>query len=131
MCTLITAGMSITNIHTIISKKQMSQYYCRLNHFESLKLSSSSTVEKNFPTLDIWKKCLSNFLPSVHALSGCFLANFWLKEKVYTRCMQSTTIDKVNDPWLSLDLTFASASKCCVIIIMQDDNIILPCEVNY
>ena len=112
VCTLITAGMSITSICTILSKRQVSQYYCRLKHFESLKLST--TVKKDFPTMDIWKKCFPNFLPSVHALSGWFLAEFWSKEKVYTRCMQSTTIDKVNDPWLSLGHTFASASKCFV-----------------
>lgn len=59
VCTLITAGMSITNIRTILSKKQISQY-CRLKHFQSLKLFS--TVEKDFSTLDIWKKCFSNVL---------------------------------------------------------------------
>ena len=70
--TLITTGMSISSIRTVLYKKQVSLYYCQMKHFESTVNSSSVATHKKFPTLKDWKNCFSSFLLSVRALSGCF-----------------------------------------------------------
>ena len=110
---LITAGMSVSGVRTILHRRQVSLYYNRKEEFEevlaSLKEHCGAPPE-TFPTLDTWKSCFSSFLPSIHALSSSFLADFWKKDKVYTQCMRNTTIDE-KEPWLSLDHTFASTSK--------------------
>ena len=110
---LITAGMSVGGVRALLHRKQMSLYYNRLRQFEQVAASVKEDLGM-FPTLDIWRSCFSSSLPSMHALSSCFLADFWTKDKAYTQCMRNTTINE-EDPWLSLDHTFSSASKeqCC------------------
>lgn len=102
---LITTGLSISEIRNFVYKRHVSHYHGRNSQFNkaliSLKRNSS------FPSLDAWEGCFPNVLPSIHALSGCFLADFWNKDCIYTRCMQNMTIDE----WLSLDHTFSSTSK--------------------
>ena len=109
---LITAGMSVSGVRTMLYRKRMSLYYNRMQQFEEVvtSLKEVFSSHETFPTLDTWKGCFSTLLPSVHALSSCFLADFWTKDKAYTQCMQCTTIDE-EAPWLSLDHTFSSASK--------------------
>ena len=118
---LITAGMSINGIRTFLYKQYVSFYFSKVEQFqEMIKLHSgdsrsnsgpgAESGQETFPTLSSWKKCFSSFLPSIHAISGCFLADFWTKQKIYTQCMRNTTIDET-DSWLSLDHTFSSASK--------------------
>ena len=103
---LITAGMSVSGVRNFYQKKQLSQYYHRKVQFDQFLNPRAST----FPSLDNWKRNFPSFVPSIHAISGCFLADFWAKDTIYTRCMQSMTIDE-SDPWLSLDHTFSSTSK--------------------
>lgn len=101
---LITAGMNISGIRDFYHRKQLSMYYSRKAQFDHISTSGSP-----FPPIKVWKESFPNFLPSIHALSGCFLVEFWSKEEAYTLHMQTMTID--NDSWLSLDHTFSSASK--------------------
>lgn len=104
---LITAGMSLNGIRDFYFKKQISLYYNRkIKHAHLMSNGSAVT----FPSLDTWKQSFNSFVPSVHAISGCFLADFWGKDTTYTKNMQSTTIDQ-GSPWLSLDHTFSSTSK--------------------
>lgn len=107
---LITAGMSIGDIRNHLHKTQVALYYNRQQQYKVIT-SSDSDVHGVFPNLDTWKNCFASFLPSAHALSGCFLADFWTKERVYTQCMQNTTTGDNDDAWLSLDHTFSSASE--------------------
>lgn len=102
---LIAAGMSLSGIRNFYHKNLLSLYYSRKMQFD--QISSSNGL---FPALNAWKSSFPSFVPSIHALSGCFLANFWAKDLAYTLRMQSMTIDE-GDPWLSLDHTFSSASK--------------------
>lgn len=106
---LMTTGISIHGIRNFWYKKQVSQYYNRKILFARALHSCKESCD-TFPSIDEWKCFFSAFIPSPHALSGCFLADFWSKEIVYSRCMQSMTIDD-SKPWLSLDHTFASTSK--------------------
>ena len=105
---LITAGMSIGQIRCMLQKQQNSLYYTRQRQFEEVRATLHGKTTQ-FPNLDAWKTCFASFIPSGHGLSGCFLADFWTKECVYTKCMQTMTIGD-DEPWLSLDHTFSSAS---------------------
>ena len=102
---LVTTGISLNGIHNFLYKKYSAHYYSRHSQYVVATLNGDQ-----FPSLDIWKSCFSALLPSVHALSGCFLADFWSKDNIYTCYMQNTTIDD-NNLWLSLDHTFSSTSK--------------------
>ena len=105
---LITAGISIHGIHNVMYQKQTSWYYHQKLKFQTLSGNISS-----FPSIEKWQHIFSSSIPSQHAISGCFLAEFWLKEEVYTKLMQNTTIGD-QDAWLSSDHTFASASELVV-----------------
>ena len=98
----------------------MSLYYSRMQQFDEVAATLRKDLQvgthEPFPSLSTWKSCFSSFLPSMHALSGCFLSEFWTKDVVCTRYMQSMTIDEDNSPWMSLDHTFASASKKPVLL---------------
>lgn len=105
---LVAAGMNLSTIRDFYQKRVQSLYYCRKMQFD--QISARRSDSSPFPSPAIWKRSLPIFIPSVHALSGCFLVDFWAKEFAYTLHMQSMTIDESN-PWLSLDHTFSSASK--------------------
>ena len=51
--------------------------------------------------------CMS---PSQQTIAGCYLADFWEKEKFFTHCMAAISVDD-DDAWLSCDHTFAAAGK--------------------
>jgi hypothetical protein len=66
-----------------------------------------------FPSLTEWQQSFSSPLPSPHAMSGCFLEDYWKIfgrriQVIYKKTMQNTSVDEV-DAWLSCDHTFASA----------------------
>lgn len=65
----------------------------------------------SFPSLVKWS--------SPHAVSGCFLEDFWEKEAIYRRCMQNTTVNE-DQAWLSCDHTFASAGNCFPSVILWE-----------
>ena len=104
---LVKAGISIHGIHNIMNKKQTSCYYRQKLQFQNLSGNISA-----FPSIEKWQHIFSSSIPSQHAISGCFLAEFWWKE-VYTKFMQNTTISD-QDAWLSCDYTFASATELVV-----------------
>ena len=107
---LMSAGMSVNYVKTVIEQKQLLFFYTQKMKFMHIISASNSELTISFPTAPAWQQHFSAPLPSNHALSSCFLAEFWSKESVYVQCMQNTTVDDDN-LWLSLDHTFSSASK--------------------
>ena len=75
--------MSVSGVRTMLYRKRMSLYYNRMQQFEEVvtSLTRVFSSHETFPTLDTWKGCFSTPLPSVHALSSCFLADFGPKTK--------------------------------------------------
>ena len=114
---LVAAGMSLSAIRDFYYKKQLSLYYNRKAMFD--QLDTMFTSKQSFPSIDTWKTSFSSFVPSIHAISGCFLADFWKKDITYVHNMQSTTIDE-DSAWLSLDHTFSSTSKCLITYRMRN-----------
>ena len=111
---LVTAGVSIHGIRDVLYQRQLSTYYSLRVKFQALKKSVVSAQElqgeiPEFPSFTEWSSNFSSHLPSQHAISGCYLADFWTKESAYTRHMQDTTIMN-EEAWLSCDHTFSSAS---------------------
>lgn len=100
---LITSGLSIHGIQKILSEKQTS-WYCN----QRLKFAILCGKKDRFTSLSEWQRHFFSTLPSLHAVSGCFLEEFWGKEVTYTKCMQNTSIQD-DEAWLSCDHTFASA----------------------
>ena len=101
---LITSGLSIHGIQKILSEKQTS-WYCS-QRLKFVKFCGEK--ECSFPSLNEWQHHFLSTLPSLHAVSGCFLEDFWGKEAMYRKCMQNTSIQD-DEAWLSCDHTFASA----------------------
>lgn len=106
IASLITSGLSIHGISKIIFQKQAFWYCNQRSKFVEFCKESTG----NFPSLTEWQPKISSALPTPHAVSGCFLEDFWEKESLYKRCMQMTSVN-ADDAWLSCDHTFASASK--------------------
>ena len=107
---LISGGMSVNYVKTVIEQKQLSFFYTQKRKFMHIS-ASNHELTTSFPTAPAWQQHFSAPLPSNHALSSCFLAEFWSKESLYVQCMQNTTVDD-NNLWLSLDHTFSSTSEC-------------------
>lgn len=110
---LLTSGLSIRGIQSILSEKQTSWYCSQRLKFIELCRGREGT----FPSFTEWQQMFSSPLPSLHAMSGCFLQDFWGKEAIYRKCMQNTSILE-DEAWLSCDHTFASAGTyikhaCC------------------
>ena len=103
IASLLSFGMSIHKVREILFERIGWWYHHQKLKFMELNKNSSN----NFPSQAEW---FSSALPSQHSISSCFLADFWEKEEVYVKCMQSTTVNE-NSLWLSCDHTFASASK--------------------
>ena len=105
---LVTAGISIHGIRDVLNQRLISTYYSQKSKFEVLLKCSSVRVQ--FPSYIDWSHCVATHIPLQHAISGCFLADFWTKEYAYTQCMANTTLTTQHD-WLSCDPTFTCASK--------------------
>jgi hypothetical protein len=105
VASLITTGLSISEIRNFLHKRHVSHYYSCNSQFNTALTFLKK--DATFPSMETWEECFPNVLPSVHALSGCFLADFWTKDCLYTTYMQNMGIDE----WLSLDHTFSSTSK--------------------
>ena len=118
---LITAGLSISGIRTFFQKRQNTWYYSQMQLYKGMLSSDDQAAYESFPSLSTWKNCFSTFIPSTHALSGCFLADFWSEDSVYTECMKNISVDDNGGSWLSLDHTFSSASE----FLCKRDNIII------
>ena len=100
---LMSAGMSVNYVKTVIEQKQLSFYTQKMKFMHIISASNHELTTSSFPTAPAWQQHFSAPLPSNHALSSCFLAEFRLKESVYVQCMQNTTVD--DNLWLSLDHT--------------------------
>lgn len=76
---LVSAGMNLSGIRGFYQRKLLSMFYCRKTQFSQVTGESSL-----FPSPDVWKGFFPNFAPSIHALSGCFLTEFWTNNSAYT-----------------------------------------------
>lgn len=106
IASLISFGVSIHKVRDILLER-IGRWY----HLQKLKFNEVNGGSVHpFPSKEQWSQCFSSLLPSQHAISSSFLADFWSKEDVYVKVMQNTSIDE-NNSWLSCDHTFASAGK--------------------
>lgn len=80
--TLMSAGMSVNYVKTVIEQKQLSFFYTQKIKFMHIISASNHELTSSFPAALAWQQYFSAPLPSNHTLSSCFLAEFWSKESV-------------------------------------------------
>ena len=105
---MVSSGISITEAYTFITMQFHNQFWKRKAQFEELKTAHEGDGCQPFPTYEEWEREHSSHFPSRHSISGCFMFDFWNKEKLYTCHTQLTSFDS-NETWPSCDPTFASA----------------------
>ena len=103
---MVTSGISLSETHTFITMQFRNQFWKRKSHFEELQNVHDGCLP--FPTYEQWEREGPSSYPSWHSIAGCFMFDFWDKEKLYTHHTQLTSFDS-SETWLSCDHTFASA----------------------
>ena len=105
---LVASGASLNHIRAILVEKRRTRYCLRRRHYmELMKVQQQEAQFLEMQEYDTYFACMS---PSQQSIAGCYLADFWEKEKFFTHCMAATSVDD-NGAWLSCDHTFASAGK--------------------
>ena len=99
----ITSGVSIKTIYQQLIQKR------HLTHYHRLRLVKQLLPDCNsIPSFEEWMSHVPSNAPSRHSISSCFLLQFWEKEHLYLKHMQSMSLE-ANEEWLSCDHTFSSA----------------------
>lgn len=105
---LVASGTSLNHIRAILVEKQRTRYCLRRRQYmELMKVQQQEAQFLEMQEYETYFACMS---PSQQTIAGCYLADFWEKEKFFTHCMAATSVDD-NGAWLSCDHTFASAGK--------------------
>ena len=99
----ITSGVSIKTIYQQLIQKRHLACYHRLKLVKHLLPDCNS-----IPSFKEWMSHVPSNAPSRHSISSCFLLQFWEKEHLYLKHMQSMSLE-ANEEWLSCDHTFSSA----------------------
>lgn len=102
----ISIGCSVNAVTTMMIQKRYSAYARRVNVLNKM-LPKSDLV---LPTFEEWSSHSPSIGPSRHFVSACFLLQFWEREHLYCRHMQSLSLPECNS-WLSCDHTFSSAGE--------------------
>ena len=90
---MVSSGISISEAHTFITMQFRNQFWKRKAQFEELKTAHEGDGCQPFPTYEEWEREHSSHFPSRHSISGCFMFDFWNKEKLYTCHTQLTSFD--------------------------------------
>ena len=104
----ITSGVPIKTIYQQLTQKRHLTYFHRQKLVKHLLPGSI-----NIPSFEDWISHVPSIAPSRHSISSCFLLQFWEKEHLYLKHMQTMSV-AMNEEWLSCDHTFSSAGMLAI-----------------
>ena len=104
----ITSGVPIKSIYQQLTQNRHLAYFHRQKLVKQLLPGNI-----NVPSFEEWISHVPSIAPSRHSISSCFLLQFWEKEHLYLKHMQSMSL-AMNEEWLSCDHTFSSAGTLAI-----------------